>query len=78
MKKVVDKRREMRYNKQAVAEREQRNGPWELKIEQYTDPEIPERETGEGNGLEGNSERNQVKKEKIKQLELVLTESNEL
>ena len=48
-----------------------------MKIEQYTDPEIPERETGEGNGLEGNLERNQVKKEKIKQLELVLTESNE-
>ena len=74
LKKVVDKSKTAWYNKQAVAEKDNSKEPWELKIEQYTDPENSKNK-GEGirPWVREEFRTKPSKTGKIKQLELILT-----
>ena len=74
MKKVVDKSETAWYTKQAVAEKDNSTEPWELKIEQYTDPENSKNK-GEGirPWVREEFRTKPSKTGKIKQPELILT-----
>ena len=74
LKKVVDKSKTAWYTKQAVAEKDNSTEPWELKIEQYTDPENSKNK-GEGirPWVREEFRTKPSKTGKIKQPELILT-----